>query len=208
MTTAEKLAVAEVALDATTAALKAAAGAGAAERFARHESVSAARERVTALKAELDAEVEAQAVRDAAEKAARKQLAAATAKLEASRRGLADAVEQARAALDAVHRRAEAHAALVDRCRGELAALGLAGETRPDGQPQSTGIQANGVLIDGWRWTRFAPAAVLAFAARHGVAAADKGLGDRLRGLDGVYAPQIAADLGIGRIPRSDKGVR
>ena len=192
MTTIERLDAAETKLATAKTALK--TSASAAERLLRHESVADAEQDVTTLRRQLDAETEAQAVRDAVEQGARKKLDTGAKQLDASTRGLAEAVELARAALESVYRKAEAHAALVERWRGQLCELGLTGETRPDGQPQNTGTGQRAVVIDGHQWIRFAPATVLAFATSRG-AAPDRVLTDRLRGIAGPDEWQLVKAL-------------
>lgn len=185
MTTIEKLTAAEAKLAKAQMALDAMAGGIPEERLLRRDDVSIAERGVAALRRQLDTEMATQAERDAAEQAARKKLDTGAKQLDASNRGLAEAVEAARAALEAVHQRAEAHAALVERWRGELRDLGLSGDTRPDGQPQNTGTSQRTVVVDGREWVRFAPATVLAFAVRRGVKS-DRLLNDRLRGIAGL----------------------
>lgn len=201
MTTIERLSVAESALTTAQGRLKAAAFPD--ERILRRESVDETEQRIAALRQQLDAEMQAQQVRDAAEQAARKQLDAGAKELEASRRALAEAVAQVRSALDAVHQRAEAHGALIEHWRGELIALGLTGEIRPDGSPQSAAAPHQAVVIDGTRWTHFAPAQVVAFAVARGVAT-DKTLSDRLRGVVGPNEWRLAETLTVTRRTRKD----
>lgn len=192
MTTIERLDAAETKLATAKTALK--TSASAAERLLRHESVADAEQDVTTLRQQLDAENEAQAARDAAEQAAEKKLAAGAKQLDASTRGLAEAVELARTALESVHKKAEAHAALVDHWRNELCKLGLGSDTRPDGQPQNTGTEYRAARICGRQWLRFTPASVLAFAISRG-AAPDRVLTDRLRGIAGPDEWQLVKAL-------------
>lgn len=180
MQTIERLSAAESALDKARANLKSAAFPD--ERVLRLESVSEAEQRVTELRRQLDTGIK---------------------ELEASRRALAEAVAQVRSALDAVHQRAEAHGALVEHWRGELIALGLTGEIRPDGSPQSAGAPHQAVVIDGTRWTHFAPAQVVAFAVARGVAT-DRALSDRLRGMAGPNEWRLAETLTVTRRTRKD----
>ncbi len=197
MQTVEKLTAAETKLAAAQTALKATPATMQIERVLRLDAVSTAEQNIADLRQQLDAEMEAQAARDLAEQTARKQLDATAKKLEASRASLAAAVEQARAALESVYQKAEAHAALINRTRSELTGLGLKGQTRPDGQPQTTRAVHDAVVIDGHLWIRFEPAAVLAHAVRRGVMS-NRALSDRLRGLDGAYAAAIARSLSSG----------
>ena len=194
MTTIERLTAANATAAAARTAYDAAATAIPEERLLRRDSMTAAERNVEALRRQFDGEQKAQTARDAVEQSARKKLDTGAKQLDASTRGLAEAVEQARAALEAVRTKAEAHATLIDHWRDELAKLGLGGELRPDGQPQTTTALYRSVKIDGREWVRYSPSCVLAFAVRRGVAS-DRLLTDRLRGITGLDEKRIADAL-------------
>jgi len=203
MTTIEKIAAAEARVIAARTALEEVER----PRFAisghldeRRDDCWVAERAVENLRKQLAAEMEAQAARDQVEQGARKKLDAGAKQLDASTRGLADAVESVRAALEILHQKAEAHAVLVERWRYELSAIGLTGETRPDGVPHATTVLFRGLTIDGRRWIGFAPESVVAFAARAG-AAPDHMLANRLRGVCGVDERHLAEALAPAKVP-------
>jgi hypothetical protein len=162
-------------------------------------------ERVRELGAQLAAAQAAQAERDRVEQQNGPQLRAAGDELAESHRALVAAVEAAEQALIELHRRAAAHAGLVEQHRAELSALGLGTGVRTDGSEHAHAAELRGVRIDGQFWWAPDPGAVVAHAAQLAVAGtlgAHHPLRVRLRALEGADGGKLDQLLRAPEKPR------